>query len=97
MEAICYRINCRYDYILQLEHISEELPFVLSKILGRNDFPPLQQPSDKQPRQKLMNYLRQVPANLSLAVFQLYRDDFETFGYEMPSNEQELKSFIDDS
>ena len=72
------------------------MPFVLSKILDRNlDFLPLQQPSDKQPRLKLMNYLRQVPANLTLAVFQLYRDDFETFGYEMPSNEQELMDFID--
>ena len=98
VDAICYRINCRYDYILQLEQISDELQFVLSKILDRNwDFAPPQQPSDKQPRQKLMNYLRQVPANLSLAVFQLYRDDFETFGYEMPSNEQELKEFIDES
>ena len=80
-----------------MERIAEELPFVLSKILGRNDFPPPQQPSDKQPRQHLMNYLRQVPANLSLAVLQLYRDDFETFGYKRPSTEQELMDFIDDT
>ena len=80
-----------------MEQISDELQFVLSKILDRKDVAPPEQPSDKQPRQKLMNYLRQVPANLSLAVFQLYRDDFETFGYEMPSNEQELKEFIDES
>ena len=95
--VVCHAFSVSYDYVLQLENISDELPFVLSEILDRNDVLPPQKPSDKQPRQKLMNYLRKVPANLSLAVFQLYRDDFEVLGYKMPTSQQELMDFINAS
>ena len=66
------------------------MPFVLKKILGHDRFTKLETPNDKQSISRLMDYVKQVPFQLVLDVLHRYKDDFELFGYQMPSNEQDL-------
>ena len=89
--AIC---SFHYDYILQLEQINEELPFVLKQILGHDNFLPLRTPPDKQTRSKLMNYLHQVTPKLVYKVFStIYRHDFTVLGYNSLTSISQVVNF----
>ena len=79
-----------YDYILKLESVGEELPFVLKNILKADKIPRLEEPKDKQSVEKLLKYVKQVPTDLVLKVLKRYETDFEIFGYEMLRTEQDI-------
>ena len=89
--AECSVCSYPYQYIIKLENIYEELPFVLRRILGHDNFAHPQTPPDKQSQSKLLNYLHQVPPDLVLRVFNsVYRHDFEIFGYKLPASVEDI-------
>ena len=80
----------RYDYYLQTKQLDKELPYVLDK-LGYKTPPPevestLPQNShakSKNPRKAAA--VDSVQASTYAKMVERYRDDFEVFGYPIPS------------
>ena len=84
-----------YDYVIKLEHISIELPFVLSTILNYGDNGqqlPLLTPNDQVGRKVKTEYLKTVPTDLILKVVAIFEDDYKAFGYSFPTTAKELET-----
>ena len=90
--AECAICSYPYQYIIQLENINEELPFVLRQILGHDHFALPQTPPDKHSKVELTKFLNQTSPDIIFKVFStIYRNDFEVFGYHLPKSNENLE------
>ena len=75
----------RYQYVVKLENIHKELPYVVEQLAGTDAIKQqLTKPHDSYTNLEKVKDLGKVPFSLVQEVAEIYRDDFEMFGYEMP-------------
>ena len=80
---LCHPCYVNYDFIGHLETLGEDAPLVL-KMAGIGDrvtFPPVHGSTGTD---EVLKYYSQVPPEDVTRIGELYRDDFEMFGYEFP-------------
>ena len=76
----------RWNYIVKLENLHDELTFAYKQINGIDIPITFPQPADKYTDEKKLQQLRQVPFSLVKEVLTtIYKDDYELFGYEVPN------------
>ena len=80
-EKICHPCVIDYDFIGHYETLEEDAPLLL-KMLGlekRTKFPPIHKSTGSS---GVLRYYSQVPGDVITRIGELYRSDFEMFGYE---------------
>ena len=80
-EQLCHPCVINYDFIGHLETLEDDAPLLL-KMLGIDDrvtFPPIHKSTGSD---ELLEYYSQVPTRYITRLGELYRNDFEMFGYD---------------
>ncbi|KAJ7379397.1 Carbohydrate (chondroitin 4) sulfotransferase 13 [Desmophyllum pertusum] len=80
-EKICHPCVLKYDFIGHFETMGEDGPVIL-KMAGIDDrvtFPPIHKATGSS---EVLKYYSQVPPRYITRLGELYRNDFEMFGYE---------------
>ena len=80
-EKICHPCVIDYDFIGHYETLKEDAPLLL-KIAGIKEsakFPPIHKSTSTA---QVVNYYSKVPVDVIKRIGELYRSDFEMFGYE---------------
>ena len=80
-EKLCHPCVINYDFIGHLETLEEDaaLLFRMAGINDRVSFPPIHKSTSTD---ELLEYYSQVPTQYITRIGELYRSDFEIFGYE---------------
>ena len=80
-EKLCHPCVINYDFIGHFETLEEDAPLLL-KMTGIDDrasFPPIHKSTGSD---EVLKYYSQVPPEYITRLGELYRNDFEMFGYE---------------
>ena len=80
-EKICHPCIIDYDFIGHYETLKEDAPLLL-KMAGIKEsakFPPIHKSTSTA---QVVNYYSKVPVDVIKRIRELYRNDFEMFGYE---------------
>ena len=80
-EQLCHPCVINYDFIGHLETLEDDAPLLL-KMAGIDDrvtFPPIHKSTGSD---EVLEYFSQVPPRYVLRLGELYRNDFEMFGYD---------------
>ena len=80
-EKLCHPCVINYDFIGHLETLEEDAPLLL-KMAGIDDrvtFPPVHKSTSSS---EVLEYYSQVPSEYITRIGELYRSDFEMFGYD---------------
>ena len=80
-EKICHPCVIDYDFIGHYETLKEDAPLLL-KMAGIKEsakFPPIHKSTSTA---QVVNYYSKVPVDVIKRIRELYRNDFEMFGYE---------------
>ena len=88
-EKICHPCVINYDLIGHMETLGEDGPLLL-KMAGIDDrvtFPPIHKSTGSS---EVMEYYSKVPTEYITKIGELYRSDFEMFGYEYLGPVKEL-------
>lgn len=88
-EKICHPCVIDYDFIGHFETLGEDGPLLL-KLLGLDDqvkFPPIHKSTGES---ALLKYYSQVPTRYITKIGELYRSDYEMFGYDFLGPVKEL-------
>ena len=80
-EKMCHPCVMNYDFIGHFETMGEEGPLILKKagIDDRVTFPPIHKATKTS---EVLEYFSQVPPEYIARFGELYRNDYEMFGYE---------------
>ena len=80
-EKLCHPCIIDYNFIGHLETLAEDAPLLLKMagIDGRVTFPPVHNSTGSS---EVLKYFSQVPSEYITRIGELYRSDFEMFGYE---------------
>ena len=80
-EKLSHPCVINYDFIGHFETLEEDAPLLLKMagIADRTTFPPIHKSTGSD---ELLEYYSQVPPEYITRIGQLYRNDFEMFGYE---------------
>ena len=88
-EKLCHPCVINYDFIGHLETLEEDAALLL-KMAGIDDrvtFPPIHSSTGSS---EVLQYFAQVPPEYITRIGELYRSDFEMFGYEFLGEVQPL-------
>ena len=88
-EKLCHPCAVNYSFIGHLETLEDDAHLLL-KMAGINDrvsFPPVHKSTRSS---KTLDYYSQVPVEYITRLGELYRSDFEMFGYNFPGDLQTL-------
>ncbi|XP_020602056.1 carbohydrate sulfotransferase 11-like [Orbicella faveolata] len=80
-EQLCHPCVINYDFIGHLETLEDDAPLLL-KMVGTDDrvtFPPIHKSTGSD---EVLEYYSQVPIRYITRLGELYRSDFEIFGYD---------------
>ena len=80
-EKLCHPCVIDYDFIGHLETLEDDAPLLL-KMAGLDDrvtFPPIHKATGES---EVLKYYSQIPPRYITRLGELYRSDFEMFGYE---------------
>ena len=80
-EELCHPCVINYDFIGHLETLKDDAPLLL-KMAGIDDrvtFPPIHESTGSS---EVLEYFSQVPPRYITRLGELYRSDFDMFGYE---------------
>ena len=90
-EHLCFPCTFKYDFIGHFETLVDDVPYMLKKagIDDRVAFPPYH---SSKAASDLMAFYSQVPREIILKVGEVFKSDFEMFGYPFPGP---LKSLLE--
>ena len=82
-ELLCFPCSFKYDFIGHFETLVEDVPYMLKKagIGDRVAFPPYR---SSRAASDFMEYYSQVPREIIFKLGDVFRNDFEMFGYPFP-------------
>ena len=81
----CRVCAIEYDFIGRFENLQAELPYVFKWAPGVEEMPNFRKPYvSHNTSTKVISYYSQLPRPLLLRLLQLYRSDYEVFGYPYP-------------
>ena len=91
-QQLCFPCNFKFDFIGHFETLAEDAAYMLKKagIDDRVAFPPVR---SSRVESDFMTYYSQVPREIIFKVGEIFRSDFEMFGYPFPGP---LKSHLAD-
>ena len=92
-EDLCHPCVIDYDFIGHLETLEDDAPLLLKKagIDDRATFPPIHKATGES---EVLKYYSQIPQSYINKLGELYRSDFEMFGYEYLGP---IKSYLNQS
>jgi len=84
-QKLCDPCRHKYDLVLKLETIEEDLEYLRDRLKIPDDAEGIMTVSQNKHEYDFMTYFNELPQPLFEQVYDMYKEDFEMFGYEKPS------------
>ena len=88
-ELVCYPCAVKYDYFVNVDHLGEEINFIMDKITNGKVQLDIENRKDGTNRQRRkVQLLRKsgISEDLFRKVSSIYKNDYEIFGFQYPDN-----------